>query len=207
MRQTYACTADRFEHDTRNHQLSVLRNDGVNRHLRFERPGDSSYRVDLITWDGRLCIDSDCGTFVFARIPDMFDFFRRDGREINPSYWQEKAIAIGTHEGVEEWSGPRFKRAVVKHFRDWWRGRGEWTEARQCFRMVRHEVLSRSSSGDAARHAIFSFPHEKFGFEDFFYDGSCTDYTFHFIWCCRAIVWGIQQFDKHQAAEAAPEAA
>ncbi len=32
-------------------------------------------------------------------------------------------------------------------------------------------------------------------FEDFF-DGSMNRFTFHFMWCCYALAWGINKYDK-----------
>jgi hypothetical protein len=87
--------AERFARDTKDHQMQVLRDDGLYRHLRFRRPRTqtSAYWFDLITWPGRLTVDGDCGTFTFARLTDMFEFFR--GGRINPGYWAEKIQSAG----------------------------------------------------------------------------------------------------------------
>ena len=72
----YACTEARFLGDVDWHVMTVLRDDGVHRHIRLKRPDSGSYWFDLITWPGTLCIDGDCGTYVFRRLEDMFQFFR-----------------------------------------------------------------------------------------------------------------------------------
>lgn len=78
----YECTEERFLKDVAKHEMTVIRDDGINRHLRFKNPNDSSYWFDLITWPGTLCIDGDCGTYVFKRTPDMFQFFRTDSTSL-----------------------------------------------------------------------------------------------------------------------------
>ena len=32
---------------------------------------------------------------------------------------------------------------------------------------------------------------------DFFMDHTCEEYTYHFVWCCYAIAWGISEYDKY----------
>lgn len=42
-------TLARFRADTAEHQLEVLQNNGLYRHLKFSRGGSSIYRFDIIT--------------------------------------------------------------------------------------------------------------------------------------------------------------
>jgi hypothetical protein len=85
---------ERFKSETATHQMTVLHDDGPYRHLRFSSPESRFYWFDLITWPGNLAIKGGMGVFMFARDPDMFEFFRAKagwnmGR-INPDYWAEK---------------------------------------------------------------------------------------------------------------------
>ena len=68
MARKQSCTEERFLKDAAAHQMEVLRDDGVNRHLRFKNPESSAYWFEIITWPGTLCIDGDMGTFVFRRL-------------------------------------------------------------------------------------------------------------------------------------------
>jgi hypothetical protein len=201
-RREYACSEERFLHDIRDHKMIVVRNDGVDRHLRFRREGTSTYWFDLITWNGTLCIDGDCGTYVLARLQDMFEFFRSGGGRINPAYWQEKVRGSSRHEGIEKWSEELFRYAVVSDFRDYWRESNDWEKRRECWAELREQVLGDTSDEHTAMRAAYDFNCEGFRLDDFF-DHHLTEYTFHFIWCMRAIVWGIQQFDAAQSMEAA----
>jgi hypothetical protein len=190
--------AERFPKDIAEHEMHVLRNDGLDRHLRFQKPGTYCMGFDLVTWHGHLCFTGDMGTFVFARIPDMFQFFRaKDERGINPQYWSEKVLAADRHGGVEEFSPELFRAAIGR-----WLDDGEASpEVREA---VEEQVLSAVHDGEHAAHAAaFHFEHPSgFRFEDF-WEADCRDYTYRFIWCCHALVWAIATFDEKQKTLAA----
>jgi len=63
---------DRFLNDIANHSMSIVRDDGVYRHLVFSNNGSSVFRFELITWPGYLAYTGDMGAFVFSRLNDMF---------------------------------------------------------------------------------------------------------------------------------------
>jgi hypothetical protein len=182
--------AKRFPRDVAEHQMSVIRSEGVARHLRFQKPRTWCMGFDLITWPGHLCFTGDMGTFVFSRVPDMFDFFRGD--RINPSYWSEKVLAADRDGGVKSYSPELFREAI--------RGRLEHA-TNEVRRAVVEEVLAAAHDGEyAALDAARRFEHPSgFQFEDV-WELNCRDYTYHFIWCCHALVWAIAQFDAHCAA-------
>ena len=112
----------RFKGDTATHQMTILRDDGVYRHLRFRRPGTSCYGFDIVTWPGHLAISGDMGAAVFTRLPDMFEFFRtaekhhaeHGGLFINSGYWAEKCVANDGEK--KEFSLNLFKAYVRDHF-------------------------------------------------------------------------------------------
>ena len=84
----------RFLIDTAHHRLSVIRDDGVYRHLRMQQPETSCYYYDIITWPGYLTVTGDMGTWTFSRSYDMFRFFGGAFEQgINTYYWSEKLEA------------------------------------------------------------------------------------------------------------------
>lgn len=122
---TNQCTEERFLRDVGDHEMSVIRDDGVNRHIRFKRSDTICCHFDLITWAGHLCVTGDCGTYVFQRTNDMFDFFRtdrnydkKDGRKlyINDGYWAEKVISQSKDGGITEFSEELFRKAIKESF-------------------------------------------------------------------------------------------
>ena len=98
------------------HRMIVEQDDGVRRHLRFRNPASSTYWFDLVTWNGVLVINGDCGTYAFARLTDMFEFFRGgNGRsEINPCYWAGKLLASDQSDGHLKYSEQLGRDAVAE---------------------------------------------------------------------------------------------
>jgi hypothetical protein len=214
-------SAEQFQKEIARHVLSIQHDSGVDRRLLCRRPGDSAYWFEIVTWPGTLCIHGDMGTYVFSRINDMFQFFR-DGRgEINRSYWAEKLQGDyngRTSRGME-FSIDLCRRSIKDQFRQAWRGECRTAEQfalrRECWKEVREQLLDMpdESEGAAIRAVMeyrFDMPrgtgifrNDRFAFTDF-WDNGLYEYTTRFTWCCRAIVWAIQQYDAAKAAAAAP---
>jgi len=206
---TYACDIEMFLGDVSKHQMTIIRADGVFRHIRFRRPDESSYRFDLITWPGTLCIDGDMGTYVFRRTVDMLEFFRTDneyaktkGAEfgINPSYWGEKLRSIDTNGGFKEFDPNLFREAVKWQFDTWVEEEDPSDEAKtEVWSGIEREVLEVVEDGgfEYAMQFAMEFRNEKHDFEFVdFLDYNFKSFTFSYIWCCYAIAWGVKTFDE-----------
>ena len=210
------CDEARFLKDVEKHEMIVIRDDGVNRHLRFKRPGTSAYYFDLITWPGHLCYTGDMGTYVFSRIEDMFGFFRMSdydwnknphGLSINPGYWSEKIVATNKQGGHEEWDEEEFVRRVNEVRVGWMRRAreiGVKKDDRRALWEAVEDVMADPSEESLCVARIYEFHHrvgsESFEFMDFF-DGSMTRFTFRFMWCCYALAWAINMYDKSKESK------
>lgn len=202
----YKCTEEQFLRDVAEHQLTVIRDDGVHRHLQFRRPGTVCHGFDLITWPGYLCFCGDMGTYVFQRLHDMFAFFRvvypghSDGLHINPGYWSEKCEAVDRRSGgVEEYSPDRFREAVLGYLEDAGDDYPD-LDLEELREEVASEVLAYADEGEhAARLRVEDFEFEGFTFGDF-WERDLSEYTFRFIWCCYALAWGVRQYDQAKAS-------
>ncbi len=175
--------------------MTIIRDDGLYRHLQFRKPEHSNYHYELITWPGYLCICGDIGTSVFRRVEDMFKFFR--GERINPPYWGEKLQAIGTYTGYEEFSESIFQERVKDHFDEWEFENDE--QKKETWEDIEQHILEDVSRADGswpAYNAVYSYK-GPYGhrFQDFFDGGGCNEFTFHYIWVLYAIVEGIRQYD------------
>lgn len=161
--------AQRFEGDTSEHALTVIRDDGLYRHLRCQKPGTYIYGFDIVTWPGYLAYVGDMGDFVFTRVRDMFEFFRGD--RINPDYWSEKLCAPSP-EAVMEFDRDAFDAYVREHrlevVDDWG---GPHTRNDACRLLVEAGV-------DPC-----DLP-------------SLERYGTRFLWCCHALVWAIARYDQ-----------
>ena len=94
-----------FVKHTEKHELKIIKDDGVYRHMRFGDPDTIIYSMHVTTWPGHLAVTGDMGTYLFSRIEDMFKFFRHD--RPNPQYWAEKCQASDERCGMRGRAGDR----------------------------------------------------------------------------------------------------
>lgn len=197
-----------FLQDVKDHIIEIIRDDGVSRHIRFRKPGTMCMHFDLITWPSYLCFTGDMGTYVFSRLDDMFQFFRRGATErIDFRYWAEKLNAVDSSGGkgsATEFDPKRFKQ-VINGYRIRWikDGRDALTkeQRRNLWEAVDIEVLDCLDQGE---HTVFDEANRftwsnganqyTYDFNDL-WDHTFTKYTYHFLWCCYALAWGIDFYD------------
>ena len=205
---------------TRKHTMTVLRDDDLYRHIRFQEPGTSIWHFDLVTWPGHLVITGDLEDFHFARVSDMFEFFRNPVGYINPGYWAEK---LRGPVRTKSYSADRFKQLVFEHFHD----AQDWLPRPHAplWRAIRLQVLTDVEVYDesAAHRALQEFRFYEppplappvsraqdfvpqylpkasrrgvdFEFTDS-WEWDLKEYDYHFLLSLHAIVWGIAQYDQ-----------
>ncbi len=189
-------TEKSFRREVRDHAMTVLLDAGLHRHLQFRKPGTSCCGFDIVTWPGYLAFSGDMGSFVFQRLPDMLQFFRRDTQDgelsINPAYWSEKLEAIDRCSGHAQYSEAKFRQRIAEWLKD--------VEAKPELRAaVKADILDLDCSDErTVRERVDNFEHAGFRFEDF-WECRLDEYTPRFIWCCYALVWAIQQYDAAKA--------
>ena len=190
---------ERFLGDIADHEMTVIRDDGVSRHIRFRKPGTCIYGFDLITWPGLLCYTGDMGTFVFSRIEDMFKFFRcRDKLfTISTGYWAEKVIA-SDRSGIRQYSPELFVAVVEEWFRDSWEEELSKEEFEALHERLKEEVLSVADNEYDAMRAAMEFEHDGQLVLQDFWEANVEEYTPTFLWCCHAIQWGISIYDEER---------
>lgn len=195
-------TAERFEKDTAEHELTVLREDGLYRHLRLRKPDRGEYWFDLVTWPHNLVVKGDMGSFHFCRVgsdtEDMFRLFRDSGagKRINPDYWAGK-LCVGRSD-AEEYSQAKFRQVIAEQVE------GD----RVLSALVKTEILDSDDAAyeEGARNLLEFFHHEGFRFTDT-WEFNFRDWTHHFLWCCHAVVFGIRQYDAAKTPVPAPAVA
>ena len=188
-------TKIQFENDTRNHTIRIMLDSGLYRHATF-RGRCRTYWFDLITWPGCLTIWGDMGTWTFARVEDMFTFFR--GKSINPSYWAEK-LQLGQHGGSEAakvFDDDTFRAHILAQLKD------HDDDAAMVADMTSQlEMEMGRLSGPDLQQAAYEFEYGNFRFDPCDMPSGMV-YSSHFLWCLHAIVWGIQQWDQAAKAKA-----
>jgi hypothetical protein len=194
--------AKRFAGECGNHQMTVLHDDGLYRHLRFTAREGYSYWFDLITWPGSLTFNGDMGTWVFSRVEDMFDFF--GGSYVNYDYWGEKVRAGQTKAYCEE----LFKQLVTEHAQELIDS-GDQPAALMA--AINEDIFEEDYSYETgARQLLDEFRFMppaaegivsglEFQFADTWEWGFRT-YTVHYLYACHAIQWGIGQYRSAKSA-------
>lgn len=216
------CTEQRFLKDVAEHQMTVIRDDGLYRHIRFKKPGTGCMYFDLVTWPGYLAYSGDMGCYVFTRLEDMFNFFRMDkddwnynrdgGLSINLGYWSEKLVAVDGHRdkaSATEFDEDKFRRVINEYRVEWVReNRDRLTkeQRRELWEAVQDSVLCHFDDEHESMRAAYEFSERigecHFAFTDF-WDHNFHQFTYRFVWCCYALAWGIRQYDARAMEVAA----
>lgn len=194
-------TREQFARETADHQMTVLRDDGVYRHLSFGRAGSSTMRFDLITWPGHLCYTGDMGSYLFTRAEDMFRFFRDDEGRVSHQYWSEKVLASDKHDGVRKFSMEVFRKEIEEYIAD-------YNESYATLDIDEREDLDEELESlfqrvdddpSCAWRELRDFDSHGLQFVD--WESDCAEWTHRYIWCCYAIVWGIGVYDRIKGNE------
>ncbi|QIG58769.1 hypothetical protein SEA_DATBOI_105 [Gordonia phage DatBoi] len=175
---------------TAEHRMTILRHDGLYRHIRFAKPGTGIWRFDLITWPGHLVVTGDIEDFHFSRIEDMFQFFRSRPGYVNPGYWAEKLR--GPVE-VKKYSPELAKQMIVEDFME---QRHSLDHPTRVWRALRREVLEDDyvmSDEALLRKDLARFQYDGHAYTDL-WEWDFRDYDFHYLVSLHAIVWGINQY-------------
>ncbi|MEV4423997.1 hypothetical protein AB0K23_01210 [Streptomyces sp. NPDC049602] len=218
MSAEYAEAAAYFKRATAGHEVTVMHEDGLYRHLRFQTPGNgSSYGYDLITWPYNLVIRGGWTfTFTIDATEDMLDLFRRTSlpSQINPSYWQEKVTA--GRDQIESFSEELLKKEIEDTVQQWERDGldsqvdrdglreaikehffGEWPEYSLEHKEEAHRALNDFSfSPKGAKPSD-----QPYTFDDWF-EWRLTEFSHGFLWSCHAIRHGIELYAATRTTEA-----
>ncbi|CCW14645.1 hypothetical protein [Rhodococcus aetherivorans] len=187
--------ARQFAAETSDHEMTVLHDDGVYRHVRFAKPGTGIWSWTLTTWPGHLCIDGDLESFTFSREHDMFEFFACDGARINPHYWAEKITNHAARRGTHAFSESKAVSAVVQDFlaqRHYVDGptADAWLD-------LRNQVIDEIHTYDSSlfHEAVNRWNYDGYHFTDT-YEWDVSDWDHHYLIACHAIAWGIAKYRK-----------
>ena len=208
MTDKYDPSPEHFAADVADWKMEVLNENGLYRHLRFRMTSGGFRWFDIVTWPGKLVITGDCETFTFARLEDMFEFFRAGGCNINPSYWREKICDGQDRTRCFDWD--RFRAEALAEF-DRATADGSDSELRATAREDLESELDCTEPDKwgavqllreyAYRPSYDQPPYFQFKLHESPPDGEGWDY--HYIWCCRAIAWAIEQYDRSKVTEPA----
>jgi hypothetical protein len=189
------CTEEMFLRDVADHKLTIIKDDGVYRHLRLSRPEDSCFRFDIVTYPGHLVISGDMGAGVFARVEDMFHFFRSETEEsklyINLGYWREKLQSC--KDDSYKFTHAEYARVVRRHLEDM---RDYVEDFDGLVEAAEADLFSDESGEETLRDCLAEFEWEGSNPFSDSWEWDFREYTYDYTWRCYAIVWAIKQYDK-----------
>ena len=198
-------TKESFLRDVKDHKLTILKNDGLYRHLFFKSPFNSNQYFEIITFPGGLLFTGDMGTYEFERTDDMLDFFRHPRREfgINTVYWAEKVKSESVFgNGIREFDPIRFRENVKERWSEYFESDLQSEEAQIVWIEIEEQILCGEDSDWDLVSKLNNFymgsQDTNFTFDDFWGD-NCKTKTYHFIWCCYAVAWAVIQYDKEKS--------
>lgn len=211
---THAQAKESFYKYVPDYKVTIESDVGVCRTIFVGIPGRSEGHFRILTAPGVLVITGDYGTFVFNRLHDMFEFFGGADREPNTQYWREKVQAGKTQEFCEE----TFLASIRWEFTCW--AESEVENEANIPRVVDNLMAAFKGAGgdrgDRGEYGALAARHDfnakvEFDADDVEsrfvasspFEGSCMAETFHFVWCCYAIPWAIEQYNAIKANQAA----
>lgn len=113
-----------FQTNSAGHELTVLHEQGLYRHIRMARPSSRAESWDIVTWPGHLATSGDIADgLTFSRDPDMIEFFAPEAIDHNyfsdgaPSidfrYWAQK-LQGDQRQGILAYKHENFIRFVTE---------------------------------------------------------------------------------------------
>ncbi len=195
---------ERFLEEIKDHQIEIIKDDGLYKHLRLKRPGTYCMCFDIITYPGGLLYRGDVGTFVFERTEDMMEFFRHPKGElsINTGYWSEKVKAESIFGGgIKKFDSEIWKKRLKSYWKMYFEDDSSSSKAQKIWMEIQSQILTNEDSEWEWTSNLMSFDvsdiDQNFGGWDMLESlGSGKKYTWHYIWCCYALSWAVIQYDK-----------
>lgn len=199
-------TLEQFLKDVARHELTVNLDQGLFRDLTIQRPGCCEMHYNITTRPGYLIFTGDMGDFIFQRTNDMFGFFRpQSGYYINPCYWGEKVEAGVISEFDIDTANSSVQGYLTNFLEDLDLSDPEDREkSKQALEAVTSFISGTQGSGEFDFwNEINSWDADEAGGMDLtdFFEAPTTKATFHYIWCCYAIVHAIKLYDAHKSNE------
>lgn len=180
-------------------EMTIEKDDGVFRHLRFRDPEEMHGWFNITTAPDMLIVRGDYGTYVFSRVYDMFNFFRGTGGT-DPGYCASKAIAQPL-DGVRACSGfsqHKLKEQVTEAFEtylDYEHG-DKPEEVKDDYREELYDFLDEIDSWSSFYSADGTeLYNSEFLFSSYHYSPEVLSYSY--LWSYFAVVKGIERYFEY----------
>jgi hypothetical protein len=193
LQKQQTAAAVRFVSEARGARMTVLKDDGLYRHLRFDFPHASWRWCEIVTWPHTLTVTGGLGCWVFSRDEDMLAFFRPDPdrARVDAFYCSEKLLPHG-REGAKRFAADRvpvYIRETVARAADEYPDLAEEVEA-AFFSRYSPSLREESSAREALARFVSS---EGFRFDISGWD--LQEYNPWFLLSCVVLPWAVEQYD------------
>lgn len=187
---------ERFAADVEGATMTVLKDDGIYRHLRFSFPRASWSWCEVVTWPHMLVLRGDLGCWSFSRVEDMFTFFREpeDVARMDPVYWAEKLVP-GGRDSAKVYSRERAAAYIAQTVEDAKRP-GLSHDVEEVF-FGDADLATENGLREAVARFDERFPHYAIdeGFRFPVEDWDLNRYSPWFLLACVVLPWAIEQYD------------
>ena len=190
-------TKEQFLNDVEKHQMTILKDDGLYRHIHFGMFNDSNRSFSITTFPNYLAITGDMGDFVFSRIDDMFEFFNTT--DINPDYWAQKVVSQSIFgDGIYHFDIELFKNNIINYIKSYL-DLEENEELPEIYLDDISSILSAEDEIDCINELRNFYPNSLKSnvLADFWMDysyNSCRSFNYNYMWCCYAIQYAISKY-------------
>ena len=189
---------DIFLQTVKNHKMTILNDDGVNRHLRFKQQDTCDRWFDIVTWKGHLCITGDVGCAVYARLNDMFVFFDTgEDIGINVNYWTEKEVATSVYGQNYEFD-PTVLPELLKEWKELWIEESDPTKEQ--LKDVEYALEDTAFSSMCEVSEFLHNPPEELEpiIDQDWWEYNFETATVHHIWRLFAITYAVREYKKYK---------
>lgn len=184
----YARQWAQFRASTTEHELTVLHDDGLYRHLYMGQPNTGMWSWNVITWPGYLTIVGDIGGgYTFVRLRDMLTFFDTSGYGdyygdgspyLQADYWAEK-LTHACRDSARSYD----KDLVIQHVREYVAESGyEYSS----------EIFERAAWNCETEHEAVGWLAETLGGDTWEWDIRSLDH--HYLLACYAIATTVRAY-------------
>lgn len=198
-----------FKESTAKHELQILHDDGLYRHLRMSAPNSGgNWHWDVVTWPWQLATSGDIADgWTFSREENMIDFFAlvvphrkqnyySDGApSLDFRYWAEK-LQGGQRNSARSYQHKKFLSYVQSNLTE----RLESGDNPDLTPAKVAELIDDASHVEEYYETAFEWLEDN---DEWIYHDTEDDFkgfTFHFQLACYAINHAVQAYLTHQAA-------
>lgn len=197
-------TRQRYLDWTKDHRMTILRDDGVCRNIRVDKPGTYTCLFNITTIPGYLFFTGDMGSYVFSQGWDVFTFLCADLTKKNPTidydHFARKCTAADTCMGLEVFSQRKFKALAFQAFKEheWPDGEMRMAVWQEDFRPILEDEYSDARDAIQALNEFYYQPGTILTvvpFADLVSPEDVVEPSLSFKLACWAIAYTIRDYD------------